>query len=81
MMTLLTSLTILAFAGTLGWYGHKASLRIAAWGEGMNQRDRILCGMAEAFDYPESECEGLVLSQVASKPRRSLSSAGVVASE
>jgi hypothetical protein len=30
-------------AGTvLGWYGHKASLRIEAWGEKVNERDRIV---------------------------------------
>jgi hypothetical protein len=28
--------------GTLiGWYGHKASLRIRVWGLNMNERDRI----------------------------------------
>lgn len=30
-------------AGTaLGWYGHKASLRIEAWGHKVNERDRIV---------------------------------------
>jgi hypothetical protein len=30
-------------AGTaLGWYGHKASLRIEAWGQKVQERDRIV---------------------------------------
>ena len=40
-------------AGTaFGWYGHKASLRIEAWGERANERDRIvrsLIGQEEEF--------------------------------
>ena len=31
----------------LGWYGYKASLRIRAWGQGMNECDRIFQRMAE----------------------------------
>ena len=40
-------------AGTaFGWYGHKASLRIEAWGQRANERDRIvrrLIGQDEEF--------------------------------
>jgi hypothetical protein len=40
MITLLVGTSILAGVG-LGWYGYKASLRIAAWGRGMDECDRI----------------------------------------
>jgi hypothetical protein len=79
-MLLLIGMTILAFAGTLGWYGHKASLRIAAWGEGMNQRDRILCGMAESSEYAGSERDNTLISPVPGRSESQPSSAWVAAS-
>ena len=39
MITLLIGASTLV-ALTLGWYGHKAVLRINAWGLNMNDRDR-----------------------------------------
>ena len=33
--------TSLVAGALLGWYGYKASLRIAAWGRNMNEREGI----------------------------------------
>jgi hypothetical protein len=42
------------FVGTaLGWYGHKAFLRIQAWGVKMNEQDHIL----EDLTDPEEAVE------------------------
>jgi hypothetical protein len=40
MTTLLIGISIFALVG-LGWYGYKASLRIEAWGQGVDECDRI----------------------------------------
>jgi hypothetical protein len=40
MITLLIGTSVAAVGG-LGWYGFKASLRIAEWGRGMDECDRI----------------------------------------
>jgi hypothetical protein len=38
-------------AGTIfGWYGHKVSLRIEAWGENMNEQEGITQGSSKQFD-------------------------------
>ena len=38
----------------LGWYGHKASLRIESWGRRANERDLILQQMSGREDSCES---------------------------
>ena len=48
------SIAVLMVAGTiLGWYGHKASLRIQAWGLNMNQRDHILQDLTDPEECVE----------------------------
>ncbi len=39
--------TSIVAVGGLGWYGHKASLRIAEWGRGMDECDQIFQAVAE----------------------------------
>jgi hypothetical protein len=39
----------------LGWYGHKASLRIQAWGLNMNQQDHILQDLTDPEECMEFE--------------------------
>jgi len=46
MIPLLFGATTLAVA-VLGWYGYRASIRIAAWGERMNDCDRIIQTVTE----------------------------------
>lgn len=41
MITSLVAGVVVAGAG-IGWYGHKASVRIARWGEAMNEQDRLI---------------------------------------
>jgi hypothetical protein len=45
MIALLVGITTLAAMG-LGWYGHKASVRIATWGQNMDEQDSIFQAMA-----------------------------------
>ena len=45
MITLLIGVTTLAAIG-LGWYGYRASARIATWGRNMDEQDRIFRAMA-----------------------------------
>ena len=45
-----------ALAGTvLGWYGHKASLRIESWGENMNEREGISPRSSKQFGRGDYE--------------------------
>ena len=46
MITLMVGASILAGIG-LGWYGYKASIRIEAWGDGMNECDAIFQAVSE----------------------------------
>ena len=46
MITLMVGASVLAGVG-LGWYGYKASVRIEAWGQGMNECDLIFQAMSE----------------------------------
>ena len=47
-------LVVSVFLGSaLGWYGHKASLRIQTWGVKMNEQDHIL----EDLTDPEESIE------------------------
>jgi hypothetical protein len=46
MIASLIGITTLAAVG-LGWYGHKASARIATWGQNLNEQDSIFQAMAE----------------------------------
>lgn len=42
------------FGTAIGWYGHKAILRIQAWGVKMNEQDHILEDLTdpeEAFEF------------------------------
>jgi hypothetical protein len=41
----------------LGWYGHKASVRIKAWGEKMNERDAIFESVAALEEMSELRIE------------------------
>jgi hypothetical protein len=49
MITLIVGASVLAGIG-LGWYGYKASIRIEAWGRGMNECDLIFQAMSEDMD-------------------------------
>jgi hypothetical protein len=46
MIALLVGTSVVAGIG-LGWYGYKASLRIAAWGRGMDECDLIFQAVTE----------------------------------
>jgi hypothetical protein len=54
MIVLLVGVTVLAVTG-LGWYGHKASVRIATWGRNMNEQDGIFQAMADQEEWAEPE--------------------------
>ena len=49
MITFLVGISMLAGVG-LGWYGYKASLRIAAWGRGLDECDRIFQEAGEGVE-------------------------------
>ena len=53
-MIALEVLGSIIFGITIGWYGHKASRRIQAWGVKMNEQDHILEDLTdpeEAFEF------------------------------
>ena len=53
-MIALEVLGSIIFGIAIGWYGHKASLRIQAWGVKMNEQDHILEDLTdpeEAFEF------------------------------
>ena len=52
-MIALEVLGSIIFGITIGWYGHKASRRIQAWGVKMNEQDHIL----EDLTDPEEAVE------------------------
>ena len=49
MVTLMIGTFAVAGVG-LGWYGHKASLRIESWGRRANERDLIFQQMSRRKD-------------------------------
>jgi hypothetical protein len=52
MITLLVGVTTVAAIG-LGWYGHKAMVRISIWGRNMDEQDAIFQAM-EGPEFSES---------------------------
>jgi hypothetical protein len=57
MIALLIGIFAMAAVG-LGWYGHKASVRIETWGRHANERDLIFQAMSEREDGRQSRTGG-----------------------
>jgi hypothetical protein len=60
--------TSIVAASLLGWYGHRASVRIQAWGEKMNEQDAIFQSVAS----PEEMAGAPVTRQRPSSPAASI---------
>jgi hypothetical protein len=54
-MIALLSVTCLAAGSGFGWYGHKASLRIQAWGEKLNEMDQNIRFVTGTGENSESQ--------------------------
>jgi len=54
-MIALMSVACLAAGSGFGWYGHKASLRIQAWGERLNEQDQNIRFVIGTGEHSESQ--------------------------
>jgi hypothetical protein len=54
-MIALLSVACLAAGSGFGWYGHKASLRIQAWGEKLNELDQNIRFVTGTGEYSQSQ--------------------------
>ena len=65
MIALLFGTVVMVGVG-IGWYGHKASLRIELWGRRADERDLIFQQMSESEDPSEIWATGKRRSEEAS---------------